>query len=83
MRAAFAPVKGSAPGLLTDTQLPGGEQDAMSHVFAGALGLYRNSTAHRYVPTEPAQAAEVLVFASQFLRIVDRLKPQPAGGQNL
>lgn len=71
MRAAFAP----ATGPLCDKQLPPGEQEAMSHLFAGAFGLYRNSTAHRYVPTQPGEAAEVIMFASQLLRIVDRLKP--------
>jgi uncharacterized protein (TIGR02391 family) len=71
MRAAFTP--GTGP--LCDAQLPAGEQEAMSHLFAGAFGFYRNSTAHRYVPTEPEQAAEVIMFASQLLRIVDRLKP--------
>jgi len=77
MRAAFASAKSSSsPGPLTDLQLPAGEQEAMSHLFAGAFGLYRNSTAHRYVPTEPEEAAEVIMFASQLLRIVDRLNPQ-------
>jgi uncharacterized protein (TIGR02391 family) len=73
MRAAFA--TGARSGPLTDTGLPAGEQEAMAHLFAGAFGLYRNSTAHRYVPTEPEQAAEVLMLASQLLRIVDRLTP--------
>jgi uncharacterized protein (TIGR02391 family) len=73
MRAAFATGKSNGP--LTDTQLPPGEQEAMGHLFAGAFGLYRNSTAHRYVPTDPEQAAEVIIFASQLLRIVDHLKP--------
>jgi uncharacterized protein (TIGR02391 family) len=75
MRAAFAPTKSSSPGPLTDSQLPAGEQEAMGHLFAGAFGLYRNSAAHRYVPTKPEAAAEVIMFASQLLRIVDRLKP--------
>jgi uncharacterized protein (TIGR02391 family) len=78
MRAAFA--TGKTTGPLTDTQLPPGEQEAMGHLFAGAFGLYRNSTAHRYVPTKPEEATEVIMFASQLLRIVDRLKPQPSGG---
>jgi uncharacterized protein (TIGR02391 family) len=71
MRSAFAP--GTGP--LSDLNLPTGEQEAMSHLFAGAFGFYRNSTAHRNVPTEPEQAAEVIMFASQLLRIVDRLAP--------
>lgn len=75
MRAAFASAKSSSRGPLTDSQLPAGEQEAMCHLFAGAFGLYRNSTAHRYVPTKPEEAAEVIMFASQLPRIVDRLKP--------
>jgi uncharacterized protein (TIGR02391 family) len=72
MRTAFVTSKNNSPGPLADPQLPAGEQEAMGHLFAGAFGLYRNSTAHRYVPTEPKQAAEVIMFASQLLRIVDR-----------
>jgi Protein of unknown function (Hypoth_ymh) len=75
MRAAFA----TPNGPLTDKTLPLGEQEAMGHLFAGAFGVYRNSTAHRYVPTTPEEAAEVIMFASQLLRIVDRMKPRSSG----
>jgi uncharacterized protein (TIGR02391 family) len=80
MRAAFkVSKKPSSPGPLTDSSIPLGEQEAMGHLFAGAFGLYRNSTAHRYVPTKPEEAVEVIMVASQLLRIVDRLRPpQPA-----
>jgi hypothetical protein len=50
-----------------------GASSAMAHLFAGAIGLYKNPQSHRYVPTEPHDAAEVIVFASHLLRIVDRL----------
>lgn len=81
MRKAFAPVKGGG-GSLTDAALPAGEQLAMSHLFAGAFGVYRNSTAHRYVPTEASAAAEVIMFASQLLRIVDdRARAVKSAGQ--
>ena len=79
MRVAFATARNGQRGPLTDTNLPLGEQEAMSHLFAGAFGLYRNSTAHRYVPTDPQEAAEVIVFGSQLRRIVDRLKSQTPG----
>jgi len=69
MRAAFA-----RTGPLTDQQLPVGEQDAMGHLFAGAFGVYRNSTGHRNVPTDAAEAAEIIMLASQLLRIIDRLR---------
>lgn len=75
MRAAFSPAENNRPaGPLADTGLPAGEQRNMAHLFAGAFGLYRNSTGHRYVPTKPEEAAEVVMFASQLLRIVDRLR---------
>jgi uncharacterized protein (TIGR02391 family) len=79
MRSAFRVAKNSSPaGPLTDTTLPAGEQEAMAHLFAGAFGVYRNSTGHRHVPTDPEQAAEVIMLASQLLRVVDRLRPPQA-----
>lgn len=82
MRGAFAAAKNNLPpGPLDDTQLPAAEQEAMAHLFAGAFGVYRNSTGHRHVPTGPEQATEVVMFPSQLLRIVDRLKPQTAEAQ--
>jgi uncharacterized protein (TIGR02391 family) len=75
MRAAFGPGnKTKRAGPLADTTLPSGEQMAMSHLFAGAFGVYRNSTGHRHVEAEAVDAAEVIVFASQLLRTIDRLK---------
>ncbi len=75
MRAAFAPAENNQQaGPLTDTELPLAEQKAMAHLFAGAFGVYRNSTGHRHVPTHPEDSAEVIVFASQLLRVVDRSK---------
>ena len=79
MRNAFRPAqkKGqlNPPGPLTDQQLPASEQDAMANLFAGAIGLYKNPQSHRHVPTHPEDAAEVIIFASQLMRVVDRLKP--------
>jgi uncharacterized protein (TIGR02391 family) len=62
------------PGPLTDKQLPIAEQEAMANLFAGAIGLYKNPPSHRHVPTNAEDAAEVIIFASQLLRIVDRLR---------
>lgn len=80
MRNAFKPAekKGQAvsPGPLTDTGLPIAEQEAMANLFSGAIGLYKNPQSHRHVPTQAEDAAEVIVFASHLLRIVDQLKPQ-------
>lgn len=83
MRDAFKPneKKGQSvmPGPLTDKQLPVAEQEAMANLFAGAIGLYKNPQSHRIVTTDPIDGAEVIMFASQLLRIVDRLKPKTAG----
>ena len=78
MRDAFRPVNRPEksvvkPGSLTDTTLPVSEQEGMANLFAGAIALYKNPQSHRYVPTEPIDAAGVIVFASGLLRIVDRL----------
>lgn len=75
MRDAFRPVKNTNPsGPLTDTLLPVAEQEGMVSLFAGAISLYKNPQSHRNVPTAAADAAELIGFASQLLRIVDRLK---------
>ena len=81
MREAFRPVNpnsAGAPGPLTDASLPVAEQVAMMSLFAGAIGLYKNPQSHRNVPTEPTEGAEVIVFASQLLRTVDRRMPTTA-----
>jgi uncharacterized protein (TIGR02391 family) len=79
MREAFRPANPNkpmvAPGILTDTALPIAEQEGMASLFAGAIGLYKNPQSHRNIPTEAIDAAELIVFASHLLRIVDRRIP--------
>jgi len=78
MRAAFRAAKNAgAAGPLTDITLPAGEQEAMGHLFAGAFGLYRNSTGHRHVPTDPEEAAEIIMRP---LRAGDGVPRQNHGG---
>jgi uncharacterized protein (TIGR02391 family) len=75
MREAFRPAQGAgAPGPLTDTVLPVAEQEGMMNLFVGAIGLYnyKNPQSHRNVPAEALDAAEVIIFASHLLRLVDR-----------
>lgn len=73
MRDAFRPAQGTNPaGPLTDSALPVAEQEGMMNLFAGAIGLYKNPQSHRNVPTDPMDAAEVIIFASHLLRLVDR-----------
>jgi uncharacterized protein (TIGR02391 family) len=79
MRQAFRAVNrpnqaAQTPGPLTDANLP----IAMAHLFAGAIGLYKNPQSHRYVPTSAAETAEVVLFASHLLRIVDRVSSSEA-----
>lgn len=68
-----APSRPVTPGPLADTNLPIAEQEGMMNLFSGAIGLYKNPQSHRSVPTDAIDAAEVIVFASHLLRIVDRL----------
>jgi uncharacterized protein (TIGR02391 family) len=80
MREAFRPANqnkpGVQPGILTDTVLPVAEQEGMASLFAGAIALYKNPQSHRNVPTDAMDAAEVIVFASHLLRMVDSLPRQ-------
>ena len=68
MRKAFK-VDG---GPLTDSYLPKAESEALQHLFAGAIGLYKNSQSHRTVAiTDPKEAAEIIIIASRLIKIVE------------
>lgn len=66
MRKAFG-----NEGPLTDSEQPLPEQQARAHLFAGAIGSYKNPGSHRNVSFTAEEAAEVIIFASHLLRIVD------------
>ena len=67
MRKAFHPESGP----LTDKTLVVAEREALSSLFAGAIGSYKNPVSHRTVALEDAtEAGEILILA----RIIEARK---------
>lgn len=69
MRVAFDPKKGP----LMDKGLPAAEREALSHLFAGAMGLYKNPCSHRDVKLSFEEAFEMVLLASHLLKIIDKV----------
>lgn len=69
MRSAFD----VQDGPLRDDEAVPSERQAMSDLFAGAIGLLKNPTSHRFVDfTDPQEASEAILLANYLLRIVER-----------
>ncbi len=69
MRKAFD----SQNGPLRDEGLPEPERQNVAHLFAGAIGTFKNPASHREVDIhDPVEAANIIRFADALLRIVDR-----------
>ncbi len=69
MRKAFS----VQTGPLTDASLVASEQQAMSDLFAGAMGLFKNPTSHRLAAIDkPQDAVDLVMFANYLLRLVDQ-----------
>jgi len=66
MRKAFDPKTGP----LTIRRAPIGEQEAMSALFAGAIGHAKNPGSHRDVQHTRQSAARLIVFAAELVELV-------------
>lgn len=72
MRSAFH--KDSGP--LRDPNQNEAEREALMHLFAGAIGSYKNPHSHRNVPLDdPSEAAEIVLLANHLLRIIESRLP--------
>ena len=68
MRKAFDKFNGQ----LSDHNQPEAEREALAHLFAGAIGSYKNPHSHRTITiNDETEAQEMVILASHLLRIVD------------
>jgi uncharacterized protein (TIGR02391 family) len=67
MRKAFH----ETTGPLTDSNAPTSERQALAHLFAGAIGSYKNPHSHRNVKIDARETVQIIVLASHLMAIVD------------
>ncbi|MHB8110901.1 MAG: TIGR02391 family protein [Syntrophorhabdaceae bacterium] len=71
MRKAFHPDAGP----LTDTTQVSSERQAISDLFSGAIGCFKNPSSHRDVNfNDPIEVVELIMLADQLIRIAERRK---------
>jgi uncharacterized protein (TIGR02391 family) len=67
MRKAFG-------GKLAPEHLPKAEQESLSHIFAGAIGWFKNPLSHRHVGINQIHyAVQTLMFASHLLYLTETM----------
>ena len=77
MRKAFD--KNAGP--LRDPNQEEAEREALAHLFAGAVGFYKNPHSHRNVSISSArEAIGIVMFGSHLLHIVDARTPPKGSG---
>lgn len=70
-------------GPLADQRLEAGEREAISHLFAGALGAFKNPTSHRVVDfDDSAVAADIILLADLLMRLLDQREAGPRTDTN-
>ena len=68
MRKAFK--KDSGP--LSNPKEENSEQEALAHLYSGAIGRYKNPQSHRIVGEDnPVSAAEKIILANHLIRLIN------------
>jgi len=71
VRTAFHPEN----GLLTDQLQVAGEKQAVSDLFAGAMGMFKNPSSHRNVSYTAEEAVTLIRLADYLLSVIERQVP--------
>ena len=66
-------------GILVNCDLPLAEKEAISHIFAGAIGLFKNPHSHREVDITTEETLESVILASMLLKHLDRIENMTKG----
>lgn len=72
MRKAF----NESDGLLAKVDMPPAEKQSIAHLFAGAIGIFKNPHSHRDINVGEREAFSTLLLASHLLSMLDKIKQQ-------